>query len=248
MADRIGVMNLGRLLEMGAPHELYTAPGDALRRHLPRRREPAPGAPDPDGIRFGETRGQRAPARPPARPREHEVVAVVRPEEIEVAADARDARRPATWRAGVVEEVVFTGALERMRVRLDDGAEAAPLCVRQRRRQRRRCEVTRTQHEQRAFQVRPGQSVAIGVRRVHVLPTPLSSFTACAPSEALADALSQQPLLVELATRMKTRISTRVEPQLGDAGRRAARTPPHFAGTTVIAVATGRAPSAPSGC
>ncbi len=26
MADRIGIMNLGRLLEVGAPHELYTAP------------------------------------------------------------------------------------------------------------------------------------------------------------------------------------------------------------------------------
>ena len=26
MADRIGVMNLGRLLEMGAPHELYSRP------------------------------------------------------------------------------------------------------------------------------------------------------------------------------------------------------------------------------
>ncbi len=39
---------------------------------------------------------------------------------------------------------------------------------------------TRTQHEQRGFEVPPGQSVAIGVRRVHVLPTPLSSFTACA--------------------------------------------------------------------
>ena len=61
----------------------------------------------------------------------------------------------------------------------------------------------------------PGQSVAIGVRRVHVLPTPLSSFTACATSEALAEALAQQPLLGELATRMKTRVSARVEPRSG---------------------------------
>ena len=53
-----------------------------------------------------------------------------------------------------------------------------------------RCEVTRTQHEQRASQVQPGQQVAIGVRRVHVLPTPLSSFTACAPSEDLTPSAS----------------------------------------------------------
>ena len=63
--------------------------------------------------------------------------------------------------------------------------------------------------------MRPGQEVAIGVRRVHVLPTPLSSFTACAVSAALAEALSRQPLLAELAARMHTRIATRVEPHLG---------------------------------
>jgi sulfate transport system ATP-binding protein len=69
---------------------------------------------------------------------------------------------------------------------------------------------------------------------VHVLPTPLSSFTACAPSEALTSALIHQPLLVELASRMKTRISVRVEPLLGvpnaelDEGA-------SFPGTTVIA-------------
>ncbi len=41
-------------------------------------------------------------------------------------------------------------------------------------------EVTRTQPEQRAFAVKVGQDIAVGFRRVHVLPTPLSSFTACA--------------------------------------------------------------------
>jgi len=62
----------------------------------------------------------------------------------------------------------------------------------------------------------------------------LSSFTVCAPNEALATALTQQPLLVELATRMKTRISTRVEPMLGipnaERGDGAV-----FPGTTVVA-------------
>jgi hypothetical protein len=78
-------------------------------------------------------------------------------------------------------------------------------------------DVTRTQHEQRLLQLAPGQSVALGVRRIHVLPTPLSSFTAYAQSEALAQALRQHPLLEELATRMKTRVMTRVEPSLGSA-------------------------------
>jgi sulfate transport system ATP-binding protein len=82
--------------------------------------------------------------------------------------------------------------------------------------------------------VRPGQTVAVGVRRVHVLPTPLSSFTAVAPSAAQAQRLSQQPLLSELAARMKTRIAQRVEPQLGlpDAPCQGSDA---FVGTTVIA-------------
>ena len=79
-------------------------------------------------------------------------------------------------------------------------------------------EVTRTQHEQRAFPVVLGQSVAIGVRRIHVLPTPLSSYTACAaPSRRQPSVSRQHPFLSELASRMKTRIAKRVEPALGDA-------------------------------
>jgi hypothetical protein len=70
--------------------------------------------------------------------------------------------------------------------------------------------VTRSQHEQRAFGVAPGQAVAIGVRRIHVLPTPLSSFTAYASDAAGALRLSQHPLLVKLAARMHTRVLVRV--------------------------------------
>src|SRR2546429_8282767 len=42
--------------------------------------------------------------------------------------------------------------------------------------------VTRTQHEQRGFEIHPGQDVAIGVRRPPVLPTPPSTFPPLAPS------------------------------------------------------------------
>jgi sulfate transport system ATP-binding protein len=230
MADRIGVMNLGRLLEVGAPHELYSRPATrfvatflgAANLILARR--------TPDGIQIGGT--TVAPAERASGGRENEVVAVVRPEEIEVAA-SREALRCGYLAQGVVDSAMFTGALERLRLRLDarpqapllslgDGEPAAAL------------QVTRTQYEQRLFEVHPGQSVAIGVRRVHVLPTPLSSFTACAPSAQLAEALCRQPLLAELAARMKTRIGRRTEPQLGqpDAPCQGGDT---FVGTTVIA-------------
>jgi ABC-type Fe3+/spermidine/putrescine transport system ATPase subunit len=232
LADRIGVMNLGRLLELGKPQELYARPATrfvatflgAANLILARQTR--------DGIRFGKTPVNASAAGPLHGAREHEVVAVVRPEEIELAA-SRDELKAGYLTRGAVEEIVFTGALERMRVRIEDGADAAPLSngngdgsafL----------EVTRTQHEQRAFQVSTGQHVSIGVRRIHILPTPLSSFTVCATTESLAEALVHQPLLAELASRMKTRISTRVEPKLGMPGGSGEPTTP-FSGTTVIA-------------
>src|ERR1700746_1701629 len=157
MADRIGIMSQGRLLEVGAPHDLYARPATrfvatflgAANLFLARR--------TPDGIQLGgKTMGgaERSPGTP-----EHEVVAVVRPEEVEVAA-SRDALRSGFLARGVVDEVVFSGALESLRVRLEDGAAVALLAAAGR--AAATClEVTRTQHEQRAFEVRVGQSVAI---------------------------------------------------------------------------------------
>jgi hypothetical protein len=232
LADRIGVMNLGRLLEIGRPHELYTRPATrfvatflgAANLILARQTK--------DGIRFGERPVSARAATPAHGAREHEVVAVVRPEEIEVA-PTRDALSSGYMCKGTVDEIVFTGALERMRIHLDTGTEALTLAY-SNGNSTPYLEVTRTQHEQRAFQVTRGQTVSIGVRRVHVLPTPLSSFTVCAPNEALATALTQQPLLAELASRMKTRISVRVEPLLGVPNAVCGEAS-LFPGTTVIA-------------
>jgi len=232
LADRIGVMNLGRLLELGKPQELYARPATrfvatflgAANLILARQTR--------EGIRFGKTPVNASAVGPLHGAREHEVVAVVRPEEIEIAA-TRDNLQSGYLTRGAVEEILFTGALERMRIRIEDGEDAAPLSNGNGAGSAF-LEVTRTQHEQRAFQVQNGQHVAIGVRRIHVLPTPLSSFTVCATSEAMAEALVNQPLLAELASRMKTRISIRVEPKLGMPGGNG-EAPTPFSGTTVIA-------------
>jgi len=230
MADRIGIMNQGRLLEVGAPHELYARPATrfvatflgAANLFLARR--------TPDGIQVGgKTMGsaERSPGAP-----EHEVVAVVRPEEVELA-PARDALGSRFLGNGVVDEVTFTGAFERLRVRLDETVRA-PLLASSEVDGSTALQVTRTRHAHRGFEVQQGQSVAVGLRRVHVLPTPLSSFTACAQTVLLAEALSRQPLLAELVARMKTRIAVRVEPSLGSADE-PCQAQGEFFGTTVIA-------------
>ncbi|MBL8272113.1 TOBE domain-containing protein, partial [Steroidobacter sp.] len=216
LADRIGVMNLGRLLESGKPDELYARPATrfvatflgAANLLLARQTE--------QGIRFGATPVNARRVEKLEGGREQEVVAVLRPEEVELA-PTRDNLRTNFIANGIVEELVFTGALERMRVRTADGAanvhlaapngngNSAPTAL---------LDVTRTQHEQRAFPVVLGQSVAIGVRRIHVLPTPLSSYTAYGADEVSCDRLAQHPFLVELASRMKTRIIKRNEAPL----------------------------------
>ncbi len=232
LADRIGVMNLGRLLEIGKPQELYARPATRFVATFLGAANLILARQSRDGIRFGNAPVQASTAAPLNGAREHEVVAVVRPEEVEIAA-TRDSLAANYLGRGSVEEIVFTGALERIRIRVEDSPEASPLSNGNGS-ENAFMEVTRTQHEQRAFEVSTGQHVAIGVRRVHVLPTPLSSFTVCATSDALAESLVQQPLLVELATRMKTRISSRIEPRLGMPGAGCVSAAP-FSGTTVIA-------------
>lgn len=233
MADRIGVMNLGRLLECGKPDELYARPATRFvatflgAANLLLARQTA------QGIRFGATPVNVRAIEKFENGREHEVVAVLRPEEIELA-PTRDNLRVNYMAHGVVEEMVFTGALERLRVRLTSGAADAQLATSSDSAAvSPLLDVTRTQHEQRGFPVSLGQTVALGVRRIHVLPTPLSSFAACAAEPAAAERLSGHPLLSELATRMKTRIATRVEKALANDFDEEASAP--ISGVAVIA-------------
>src|SRR6266576_3688534 len=104
LADRIGVMNLGRLLEMGRPHELYTRPATRFVATFLGAANLILALQTKEGIRLGDTSVNLPTAGPPPGAREHEVVAVVRPEEVEVA-PARETLTSAYLARGVVEEV-----------------------------------------------------------------------------------------------------------------------------------------------
>ncbi|MET0659786.1 MAG: ABC transporter ATP-binding protein [Steroidobacteraceae bacterium] len=231
LADRIGVMNLGRLLECADPKELYARPATRFvatflgAANLLLARQTA------HGIRFGAAPVNARGVERLDGKREHEVVAVLRPEEIELA-PTRDGLRSNYLASGTVDELVFTAALERIRVRLDNSGHDAQLATTEPGAANQVLDVTRTQYEQRGFPLVLGQSVAIGVRRLHVLPTPLSSYTVCAASQREAEALAAHPFLNELATRMKTRVNLRVEPEFNDHPRRTPQAP--FAGVGVI--------------
>ena len=221
LADRIGIMNLGRLLELGRPEDLYARPATrfvatflgaanlVLAQHTAR------------GICIGADPVMALGGSAASSSRDHEVVAVLRPEDIEIA-PSRELLHASFLGLGTVEQQLFVGANERLRVRLNNVGDAGQVVTSaDGHATDALLEVTRTQHDRRNYPVAAGQTVTLGVRRLHVLATPLSSFTACATSEAQAQAISEEPLLVQLATRMKTRVSTRIEPalqQIADAG------------------------------
>jgi sulfate transport system ATP-binding protein len=226
LADIIGVMNSGRLLETGQPHDLYAQPATRFVATFLGAANLLLARQSVDGLRFGATPVSPASADNLAPGREQEVVAVLRPEEVELAA-RREQLKSNFIARGAVEEVVFTGALERLRVRLLDEPCAAQLLGTGAAGEAR-IEVTRTQPERRELPLQAGAQVALGARRMHVLPTPLSSFLACGPTEADAARIASEPLLASLSTRMKTRVGLRAIDGL-------AGTPAPFAGVAAIA-------------
>jgi sulfate/thiosulfate transport system ATP-binding protein len=234
LADRIGVMNLGRLLESGRPEELYARPATRFVATFLGAANLLLARQTSQGIRFGATPVNARRVDRLGDGREHEVVAVLRPEEVDLA-PTRDSLRTNFIANGTVGEVVSTGALERLRVRMTSGgASEAHIATTggDGHSNVALLDVTRTQHEQRTFPVVLGQSVAIGVRRIHVLPTPLSSYTVCGAEPAAVERLAEHPFLIEVAGRMKTRIAKRVEPAL--ATRNSEASAP-IAGVAVIA-------------
>ena len=232
LADRIGVMNLGRLLEVGRPEELYARPATRFvatflgAANLLLARQTA------EGIRVGATPVTAQLDQRVELQRDHEVVAVLRPEEISLAAH-RDALNTIYLGGGVVESVGFTGAFERLRVRMTESDKGA-VCAETEGEKLATLDVTRSQYEQRQLPLAVGQTVAVGVRRIHVLPTPLSSYTVYARTANEVETLKAHPMLVDLATRMKTRVIGKLEAQLGNGAAPTTNVAP-LAGVAVIA-------------
>jgi sulfate/thiosulfate transport system ATP-binding protein len=229
LADTIGVMNHGRLLEVGNPNDLYAQPATRFVATFLGAANLLLARQGTDGIRFGATPVNAEAAEPVHGGREHEVVAVLRPEEVEIA-PAREQLNSNYIARAAVEEIVFTGALERLRVRLLDDSAAQLLGPSGD--GDARLEITRTQHERRSLPLAQGAHIAIGARRLHVLPTPLSSFLACGATEVDAAVLAHEPLLESLSTRMKTRVGLRA---IARAPEDADKVPLPFSGVAAIA-------------
>src|SRR5690606_3200971 len=182
MADRIGVMDRGRLQETDEPRVLYTRPRTRFVATFLGAANLLLGHHEQDGVRIGESAFElnrwSGIARPGA-----EATVVIRPEDIALARSGAQLAGAPIGR-GIVQELEFVGMLERVRLTvtanpsltsaLRPAAAQFPL------------EASRSARDAESIPLTVGQSVSVGAKRVHVLPTPISSLRLLAASEVEA--------------------------------------------------------------
>ncbi len=211
LADRLGVMHNGRLLETGRPESLYHHPATRFVATFLGAANLFLGERGPAGLRLGKRfiasgTSLRAAKGDPSGG--HEVVTVVRPEDIELA-EHEEQLHSGPLGAGQVLSVDFNGALERLRVVLEPDWGVVSAIARDHRTGSARpgesagIEVIRTSTEQARLALKAGQRVTLGIRRFHLLPTPIASFRLLTSSPATAAALRGSPLLRQLVESMQ---------------------------------------------
>jgi len=219
LADRIGIMHNGRLLETGRAETLYHRPATRFVATFLGAANLFLGERGPAGLKLG-TRFVASERSARSDVTSHEVVTVVRPEDIEVCED-EEQLRSGPLGTGHVISVDFGGVFERLRVQLErqwevvsaigrdtapagtgngnasgNGHGAGPTSAAD------VVEITRTSSEQGSLALAPGKRVALGIRRFHLLPTPIASFRLLSAG-ADAAGLRHSPLLRALVQSMQ---------------------------------------------
>ncbi|HEV7129042.1 MAG TPA: ATP-binding cassette domain-containing protein [Ktedonobacterales bacterium] len=171
LCDRLGIMSTGRLLEYGPPVDLYLRPRTEFAATFLGSANLLLGTASASGIELGTARFPlHTQAEPPETPRRVQVL--FRPEDVALAASV-DALSGTALGAGTVERIAFTGAYERLLLRLPALASVRPIAppvpfghdslyV----------EATRSQDQSRRFPLQTGDAAWVGVLRIHALAHP----------------------------------------------------------------------------
>ncbi len=205
LADRIGVMQMGRLLETGSPEALYRHPATRFVARFLGAANLFLGEVSRHGLRLGAATLAPEPSAHSTR-NGTEAVLVVRPEDIEVVSgSAVPHRRP--FACGTVHSLTFAGHQQHVSVRLDEQSSVEPATGDDRGAgDAVIVNALRSAAEQTAQPLVVGSSVSLGVRRLHALPTPISSFRFMTADAAAGDALETSPLLAQLVRSMQARV------------------------------------------
>jgi sulfate transport system ATP-binding protein len=175
LADRVGVMSYGRLLEVGTPSELYQRPQTEFVASFLGTANLLVGSLAPQGVKLGHC---YFPGQGEIREigSDRRVQVLFRPEDVALAPEAAVLDCPELGQADV-EEVSFGGAHERLRLRLPPipgvrpiapvvafGADSILI------------DATRSPEQATRFPLRPGDKTWVGVHRIHSLAHPGLNF------------------------------------------------------------------------
>ena len=178
LADRLGVMNFGRLLEVGTPSDLYQHPQTEFVATFLGTANLMVGESIPDGVRVGPI---HFPLNTEASRIENasgtqRVQVLFRPEDVTLALPDETLDTPQLGK-GEIEQSTFSGSVERLRMRLPSIPGVRPIAPPVAYGEKAvLIEATRTQDVARSFPLKPGDSVKVGVRRIHALLHPGLSF------------------------------------------------------------------------
>lgn len=167
LADRIGVIEKGQLLEVGVPRELYRRPRHEFVAQFLGTATLLTGRWEAGTLHLGQL-ALPAPTPPDAARSDGQVAVLLRPEDLSIAHQRVQLAEPALGQ-GIVEERYFLGTLQRVQVRLeplpatrsllaDYGEEGVPL------------QIAHLSGTARAANVEVGEKVWVGVRAFHMLP------------------------------------------------------------------------------
>jgi sulfate/thiosulfate transport system ATP-binding protein len=175
LADRIGVMSFGRLLEVGTPEDLYQKPQSEFVASFLGVANLLVGKRSDGNIHLGQVQFQAATDVPEGEHPER-VQVLFRPEDAALA-PSREGLNCSSLGQAIVEEVGYGGSVETLRLRLPPipgvrsisppvpyGSETILI------------DATRNPDEAVRFPLHPGDRAWVGVRRIHTLAHPGLSF------------------------------------------------------------------------
>lgn len=203
LADRLGVMNFGRLLEVGPPDELYQRPQTEFVAAFLGTANLLVGKRAAGGVQVGPVQfplpGERGGSLAFPRPQDERVQVLFRPEDVVIGQSA--ALDCPLLGQGQVEQITYSGSFQRLRLRLPMIPGVRPIAppvpygedailV----------EVTRVQDQVDRLPLQTGDSIWVGVRRVHALTHPgLRFLIATDDSERAHAALDMGGQIARLA-------------------------------------------------
>lgn len=175
LADRIGVMSYGRLLEIGTPEELYQKPQTEFVASFLGTANLLVGSMTQDGAKLGDWYFPM-PKEIQAAGNDQRVQVLFRPEDVALTPESDVLECPNLGEAEV-EEVSFAGAYERLRLRLPPIAGVRPIAPTVTfGKDSFLVDATRSPEQASRFPLHSGDKTWVGVHRIHALVHPGLNF------------------------------------------------------------------------